>query len=59
MPVVGTPVPRKDAYDKLQGISKYIDDYNFDNQVYVYTVRSNYAYGKLLGVDKTEAEKMP
>ena len=59
MPSVGCPVPRKDAYDKLLGVSKYIDDYNFDNQVYVYTVRSNQAYGKLLGVDKTEAEKMP
>ena len=52
MPSVGCPVPRKDAYDKLLGVSKYIDDYNFDNQVYIYTVRSNQAYGKLLGVNQ-------
>lgn len=59
MPVVGTSVPRKDAYDKLTGVSKYIDDYNFSDVVHIFTVRSECAYGKLLGVDKSEAEKMP
>lgn len=59
MPVVGAPVPRKDAYDKLLGVSKYIDDYDFGDLVHVYTVRSTVAYGKLLGVDKEDAEKMP
>ena len=60
MTVVGTSVPRKDAYDKLRGVSKYIDDYDFGEElVHIYTVRSTVAYGKLLGVEKAEAEKMP
>lgn len=59
MPVVGTAVPRKDAYDKLQGVSKYIDDYNFTDLVHIFTVRSECAFGKLLSIEKAEAEKMP
>jgi len=40
MPVVGKPVPRKDALDKLRGLAKYIDDYNFSDILHVVTVRS-------------------
>ncbi len=59
MPVVGKPVPRKDALDKLRGLAKYIDDYNFSDILHVVTVRSPHAYGKLKGIDKSAAERMP
>lgn len=59
MPVVGKSMPRKDALDKLRGDAKYIDDYDLPGILYVTTVRSPYAYGKLKSVDKSIAEKMP
>lgn len=59
MVAVGASLPRKDALDKLRGVAKYIDDYNFSDLAHIYTVRSNHAYGKLLGINKTEAETMP
>lgn len=59
MPVVGKSLPRKDAFDKLRGVARYIDDYDLPGLLYVTTVRSSVAYGRLIGIDKTEAEKMP
>ncbi|HNX76991.1 MAG TPA: xanthine dehydrogenase family protein molybdopterin-binding subunit, partial [Candidatus Rifleibacterium sp.] len=59
MPVVGESMPRKDALDKLRGVAKYIDDYSFSDILHVVTVRSSHAYGRLISVDKREAEKMP
>ncbi|MDD3147090.1 MAG: xanthine dehydrogenase family protein molybdopterin-binding subunit [Candidatus Riflebacteria bacterium] len=59
MPAVGASLPRKDALDKLKGVAKYIDDYNFSDILHVVTVRSQHAYGRLINIDKTEAEKMP
>lgn len=59
MPVVGTSMPRKDALDKLRGAAKYIDDYSFSDLLHVFTVRSAHAYGRLISIDKSAAEKMP
>ncbi|HAE40066.1 MAG TPA: hypothetical protein DCG57_15765, partial [Candidatus Riflebacteria bacterium] len=59
MPVVGKSLPRKDALDKIKGLAKYIDDYNFSDILYITTVRSPVAYGRLKGVIKSAAEKMP
>jgi CO/xanthine dehydrogenase Mo-binding subunit len=59
MPVVGKSVPRKDAWDKVQGKARYIDDYSFSDILYATTVRSPYAYAKLNGIETAEAAKMP
>lgn len=59
MPVVGKSMPRKDALDKLRGSARYIDDYDLPGILYATTVRSPHAYGKLIGIDKSVAEKMP
>jgi CO/xanthine dehydrogenase Mo-binding subunit len=59
MPVVGKSVPRKDAWDKVRGRARYIDDYSFADILYATTVRSEHAYGKLISIDKSEAENMP
>jgi CO/xanthine dehydrogenase Mo-binding subunit len=59
MPVVGSSVPRKDAWDKVRGKANYIDDYNFSDILYATTVRSNTAYGKIINIDTSVAAKMP
>lgn len=59
MPVVGKSMPRKDALDKLRGAARYIDDYDLPGILYATTVRSPHAYGKLISIDKSTAEKMP
>ena len=59
MPAVGKSVPRKDAWDKVRGIAKYIDDYSFSDILYATTVRSPFASGKINSIDTEEAKKMP
>jgi CO/xanthine dehydrogenase Mo-binding subunit len=59
MPVVGKSVPRKDAWDKVNGKARYIDDYSFADILYATTVRSEHAYAKLINIDKSAAENMP
>lgn len=59
MPSVGKSLPRKDAWDKVTGNAKYIDDYDFANILHAVTVRSPIAYGKLKSVETEEAKKMP
>lgn len=59
MPVVGSSVPRKDAWDKIQGKARYIDDYSFSDLLYATTVRSQHASGILKAIDSEEAMKMP
>ena len=41
--IVGQSLTRVDALDKISGTAKYIDDINFENQLYGVTVRSPYA----------------
>ncbi len=59
MSVVGKSVPRKDAWDKVTGRARYVDDYAFPNMLYAATVRSPIAYGRLKGIDATAAKAMP
>lgn len=59
MPSVGRPVPRKDAWDKVTGKARYIADYSFPNIVYISTVRSPIAYGKLKQIHTSTARGMP
>lgn len=59
MTVVGKSVPRKDAWDKVTGRARYVDDYSFPNVLYAATVRSPVAYGKLKGIDSAAARAMP
>lgn len=59
MPSVGSSVPRKDAWDKVSGNAKYIDDYNFSDLLYAVTVRSQCAAGVIKKIDCSEALKVP
>lgn len=59
MPAVGSSLPRKDAWDKVNGKAKYIDDYSFPGMLHAATVRSPVAYGRLKGIDASKALTMP
>jgi len=49
--VVGTPVPRREAPDKLLGRTVYVDDVPLPaGGVYVRTIRSRIAHGRVAGV---------
>ena len=47
MPVVGTSVPRKDAYEKVTGSARYIDDLTFPGMLHARTIRSTIPRGRI------------
>ena len=48
---------RQDAYAKITGKAKYVDDLKFSGMLYVETVRSPYAHARILDIDSLEALK--
>lgn len=56
---VGKNIKRLDAFDKVQGKSKYPDDIEFDGMVYAGVLRSTIPYGKIISVDYDAAYNMP
>ena len=57
--VVGKPVPRVDARDKVTGKAKYTRDIRLPGMLYGVIVRSPYAAAEIRSVDTAAAEKMP
>lgn len=57
--VVGKPVPRVDARDKVTGKAKYTRDLKLPGMLYGVIVRSPYAAARVRKVDTSTAEKMP
>lgn len=49
---------RQDAYAKITGKAKYVDDLKFSGMLYVQTVRSPYAHARILKIDSSEAVKL-
>src|ERR671922_2197715 len=47
---VGTNVPRKDAFEKVTGTAKYIDDLSFPGMLHARTIRSTIARGRIRDV---------
>jgi CO/xanthine dehydrogenase Mo-binding subunit len=50
-PIVGTPTPRKEGRDKVNGRARYIDDISVPNMLYGATVRSRIPRGKIKKID--------
>ncbi len=48
--LIGTSVPRKEAFDKVTGRARYVDDVSFPGMIYGTTVRSKVARGRLRGI---------
>lgn len=57
--VVGKPVPRVDAREKVTGQAKYTRDIRLPGMLYGVIVRSPYAAAEVRSVDTSTAEKMP
>ncbi|MDA3847647.1 MAG: xanthine dehydrogenase family protein molybdopterin-binding subunit [Vallitaleaceae bacterium] len=49
---------RQDAYSKITGKAKYVDDLKFPGMLYAQTVRSPYAHAKILYIDSSEVLKL-
>jgi len=56
--VVGKPVPRVDAYERLSGTAIFPSDTSLPDMLYGAILRCPHAHGKVLSVDTQEAEKM-
>ncbi|MCK5106421.1 MAG: xanthine dehydrogenase family protein [Elusimicrobiales bacterium] len=56
---VGKSVKRKDALLKVEGQSRYADDYVFEGMLYAAAVRSPKPRIKILGISGAKAEKIP
>src|SRR5260370_35842803 len=48
--LIGRPVPRKEAREKVTGQSRYVDDLRFPGMWFGVTVRSECARGRIRGV---------
>lgn len=57
--LVGSPIPRVDAGDKVQGITRYMTDLHFPGQLAGRLVRAEIPHGKILRLDVSAARKLP
>ena len=57
--VVGKSLPRVDAVEKVTGAAQYGADVHPPGMLYAKTVRSKHPHAKILGIDTSEAEKLP
>ncbi len=57
--VLSPPLRRKEDRRLLTGAGRFVDDVQFDNMLYLGTVRSPYAHARILGIHKDEALLVP
>ncbi len=57
--IIGKPLPRVDAQQKVTGMAKYADDYSLPDMLWCKLVRSPYSHARILKIDTTKAEKLP
>ncbi|ERI89677.1 aldehyde oxidase and xanthine dehydrogenase, molybdopterin binding domain protein [Clostridiales bacterium oral taxon 876 str. F0540] len=57
MNYIGKDYKRVDGEGKVKGTAKYVDDYCFDNMLYIAVVRSTISYGRIISIDTSEAVK--
>ena len=56
---IGQSIQRKDAFDKINGITKYNIDYNSPGLLHAKLLTSPYAHAKIKSIDLSEANKLP
>jgi len=56
---VGKARTRVDAREKVTGLAMYADELGFSNALYAKAVRSPHAHAKIVGIDVSEARKLP
>ena len=57
--VVGRPLPRPDAVDKVTGAAKYTDDYDFPGMLYGATLRAGVPHALIRRIDSSQAKALP
>jgi xanthine dehydrogenase YagR molybdenum-binding subunit len=57
--VIGKPIPRVDAYERVSGSAIYPSDISLPDMLYGAILRCPHAQAKVLNIDTREAEKMP
>lgn len=57
--IIGKPLARHDAWDKVLGKTVYADDYFLPGMLHGKVLRSEYAAANILSIDTSEAEKLP
>lgn len=57
--LMGTPVPRHDAWAKAKGEQLYSDDWSMPNMLYGKVLRSKYAAAIIRGIDTSRAKALP
>ncbi len=57
--VIGKPIPRYDALDKVTGNQKYLEDMSFTGLLYGKVLRSPHPFAKILSIDTSAAEAYP
>ncbi|HLF28315.1 MAG TPA: molybdopterin cofactor-binding domain-containing protein [Anaerolineae bacterium] len=57
--VIGRPLPRPDAIDKVTGAAKYADDYAFPNMLHARTLRAKYPHARIKRIDTAKAKALP
>ncbi len=56
--IIGSPVPRVDAIDKVTGRAKYAADYNRAGQLYGAVKYSGYPHAKITRIDTSRAKEL-
>jgi xanthine dehydrogenase YagR molybdenum-binding subunit len=57
--LVGKPLPRVDAYERVSGSAIYPSDILLPNMLYGAILRSPHPHARVTGIDTAEAEKLP
>ena len=57
--VVGKPIPRIDAYERVTGQAQYTGDIQLPGMLYARVLRSPHPHAKIVGIDTSKAEKLP
>src|SRR5512136_30114 len=57
--VVGKPLPRIDAYERVSGSAVYPSDVSLPDMLYGAILRCPHAHARVLSVEARDAEKMP
>jgi len=57
--VIGKPVPRVDAVDKVTGAARYGADVNLPGQLWAKFLHSPHGHARILRIDTTRAERIP
>lgn len=59
MKIIGESVFRKESHEKVTGTAKYTNDYDSKEMLHGKLVISPYAHAKIIGIDRSEALKIP